>query len=268
MICKTKDQLDLYYEVKGRADAPVTLVFLNGLTQSTLAWSLLLPYFEKAYRVVLLDFIFQGQSAKTGPWRDFDQHAEDVRQVLHQEHIQGAVVIGISYGSLVAQHFALRYPDVTQKLVLISTFAHKTPYYEAIELSWWRALETGGYNLLLDIMLPSVLSEQYFSHPVIPIQAMKDARKELNQNSEAIFQLMRATRERGDFRQQLRQISAPTLILQGEKDLLLPVHLAEEVQRHIRGAKLIVIGHAGHTLNLEHVSEVSGCIAAFLNSAG
>ncbi len=265
MICKTTDDLKLYYEVQGNLQSKETIVFLNGLTQSTIAWFFVTPYFKEKYKIVLLDFIFQGQSDKTGNWRDFDQHAHDVKLVLEQENITKPILIGLSYGSLVAQHAATLFPKLLSKLVLISTFAHKTPYYEAVELSWWRALETGGYNLMLDIMLPSVLSENYFSNPLIPINAMKEARKDLNQSPESIFNLMRATKERKDYRKELEKISIPTLIIQGEKDLLLPVHLANEVHLHIPRSKLIVVKNAGHTLNLEHVPEVCKDILEFLN---
>ncbi len=266
MICKTGDNHQLYYEIHGPAEAKETLVFLNGLTQSTLSWGLLLPYFKDRYKIVLLDFIFQGQSDKQGEWRNFDQHALDVKTVLDQEKISRCTLIGLSYGSLVAQHFAVNSPQYLHKLILISTFAHKTPYYDAMELSWWRALEKGGYNLMLDIMLPSVLSEAYFNNPLIPIATMKEMRKEANQNSEAIFNLMRATKERHDYRQELGKIKASTLIIQGEKDLLLPVHLAEQVQTHIKNSELSVIKNAGHTLNLEHVSEVCTIISRFLEA--
>jgi len=264
MNCKTSDKLDLYYEVQGNTSSSETLVFLNGLTQSTLSWVFVLPYFKATYKIILLDFIFQGQSSKEAAWRDFDQHAFDVKAVLDKERSSKAVLIGISYGSLVAQHFAVLYRSYLDKLILISTFAHKTAYYEAIELGWWRSLETGGYNLMLDIMLPSVLSENYFSNPLIPISVMKDSRKGLNQNTEAIFNLMRATKERKDYRTELEKITAPTLIIQGEKDMLLSVHLAKEVQLHIKNSVLIVIRNAGHTLNLEHVPEVCTEIKTFL----
>lgn len=264
MFCKTNDHLNLYYETTGNLKAKETLVFLNGLTQSTLSWGLMLPYFKDQYKIILLDFIFQGQSDKTGPWRTFTQHAADVKAVLEQEQALPATIIGLSYGSLVAQHIAVLHPSLVKKLVLISTFAHKTPYYEAVELSWWRALEIGGYNLLLDIMLPSVLSEGYFANPLIPIQVMKEMRKDSNQNSEAILNLMRATKERDDYREELRKINTTTLIIQGEKDLLLPVHLANEVHLNIRGSKFIVIKNAGHTLNLEHVPEVCDHLVKFL----
>jgi 3-oxoadipate enol-lactonase len=265
MICKTSDNLNLYYKVEGNLGSKESIVFLNGLTQSTDAWMLMTPYFKEKFKILLVDQIFQGQSDKTGEWRDFDTHAKDLKSVLDQEAIDSINIIGISYGSLVAQHFAVNYPSYVKKLVLVSTFAHKTAYYEAIELSWWRALEMGGYNLMLDIMLPSVLSENYFANPLVSISNLKSGRKDLNLNAEAIFNLMRATKERKDFRKKLKHIQAETLIIQGEKDMLFPVHLAEEVQKNIKHARLEVIKHAGHTLNLEHVSEVSALINQFLN---
>lgn len=265
MICKTHDNLDLYYKVKGNLNAPETIVFLNGLTQSTDSWILMEPFFKENYKIILMDFIFQGQSDKKGDWRDFNKHARDVKALLEHEHIAKAHLIGISYGSLVAQHFAVEYPTYLDKLVLLSTFAHKTPYYEAIELSWWRALEMGGYSLMLDIMLPNVLSESYFSNPLVPIDKLKAARNDLNLNPEAIFKLMRATKERKDFRKQLQKIKADTLVIQGERDNLFPVHLAIEVSENIKNSKLVVIKNAGHTLNLEHVAEVSDHIKGFLN---
>jgi len=265
MIYKTQDGLNLYYEVQGNMASKECIVFLNGLTQSTLAWGLVTPYFKDQYKLLLLDFIFQGQSAKEGEWRSFDQHAKDVKGVLKQEGIEKANLVGLSYGSFVAQHFAVNYPEMLNKLILISTVAHKNPYFEAIELSWENALKFGGYNLLLDIMLPSVLSENYFLNPLIPIETMKEARKDLNQNSGAILKLMKATKERTDYRKALQKVRTPTLIIQGEKDALLPVHMANEVHLNVSGSKFIIVPHAGHTLNLECVPEVSKHMLAFLN---
>lgn len=264
MISKTHDGLNLYYKIQGNLESQETLVFLNGLTQSTDSWILMLPYFTDKYKIILMDFIFQGQSDKTVEWRDFNTHAKDLGSIFEQEKIQQANIVGISYGSMVAQHFAVLYPQYVKKLILVSTFAHKTPYYEAIELGWWRALEMGGYNLMLDIMLPSILSENYFSNPLVSISNLKKGRKDLNLNSDAIFNLMRATKERPDYRKELKKIKAPTLVIQGEKDMLLPVHLAEEVQKNIADSKLIIVKNAGHTLNLEHVEEVSAYINEFL----
>jgi len=266
MLAKTTDKLDIYYEVTGNITSPKTIVFLNGLSQSTIAWVLTTPSFKDEYKIVLLDFIFQGQSAKNSEVRNFDQHAEDVKSVLDQLQIPNAHMIGLSYGSLVAQHFALRYPDLTNKLVLISTFANKTPYFEAIELGWGRAVEMGGYPLLFDIMLPSVLGEEYFKNPIIPIDLMRQMRGEANSDSSALLKLMRATKDRPDYREKLKDIKANTLIIHGEKDLLLLPHMAVAVHQNIPGSILEIIPAVGHTLNLEAVPQSAALIKKFLST--
>jgi 3-oxoadipate enol-lactonase len=264
MFCKTHDNLNLYYEVHGNVSSAKTIVFLNGLSQSTIAWILTLPHF-KDYKIILLDFIFQGQSDKTGESRSFDQHAKDVLAVLDELKLNKVILAGLSYGSLVAQHFAVLFPQRLEKLILLSTFAHKTAYYDAIELAWWRALELGGYPLMLDIMLPSVLSEEYFKNPLIPIDLMKQARQDVNNEKEALFKLMQATKERADYRNELKKITTPAIVIQGEKDLLFPVHMAAEVAKSISGCELKIIPAAGHTLNLEAVPQMSKEIKAFID---
>ncbi len=264
MICKTSDNLNLYFEVQGNENAKETIVFLNGLSQSTIAWVLTTPHFKNDYRIVLIDFIFQGQSDKTGEYRNFDTHARDVISVLDFLKIDKVVIIGLSYGSLVAQNFTVNYGNRVSKLVLISTFALKTPYYEAIELSWWRALEFGGYGLMLDIMLPIVLSEGYFKNPLFPIDLMKQTRQEANEDKNALFKLMQATKERPDYRSELKKITNQTLVIQGEKDTLFPVHMAQEVVDSITNSKLAVIPFAGHTLNLEAIPQMCKLIKEFL----
>lgn len=263
MFCKTEDDKSLYFEVLGNLSAQETLVFLNGLSQSTIAWGFMLPYFEKNYRIVLLDFIFQGQSDKTGEMRDFDQHARDVVSILDSLHIEKVSFIGLSYGSLVAQHFSVNHPERVNKLCLLSTFAHKTPYYEAIELSWRRALDFGGYSLMLDVMLPFVLSNSYFTHPIIPIDMMKAARKDL-MDAASLHKLMDATHARNDYREQLRNIKAPTLIIHGRQDTLFTVDLGKSVADYIPKSEFVVIENAGHTLNLEEVRLVSETILNFI----
>lgn len=266
MFCKTTDNLNIYFEIQGNENAKETIVFLNGLSQSTISWILTTPHFKNDYKIVLIDFIFQGQSDKAQEWRNFDTHARDVISVLDFLKIDKAIIAGLSYGSLVAQNLAVNYGNRISKLILMSTFAVKTPYYEAIELSWWRALEFGGYGLMLDIMLPTVLSEGYFKNPLIPIDLMKQTRQEANEDKQSLFKLMRATKERPDYRTELKKINTPTIVIQGEKDTLFPVHMAKEVAESISHCKLTIIPFAGHTLNLEAIPQMVAAMKDFLKA--
>jgi 3-oxoadipate enol-lactonase len=264
VICSSEDAKSIYFEEVGNLTSDKCLVFLNGLSQTTIAWGFMLPYFEQTHRIIVLDFIFQGQSDKSGDVRDFDQHARDVLAVLNSLSIEKATFIGLSYGSLVAQHLGVNHPQRVDKLCLMSTFAHKTPYYEAVELSWRRALDFGGYGLMLDVMLPFVLGTSYFSHPLIPIDMLKAARKDLV-DATALGKLMDATQERKDYRSNLTKIKAPTLVIHGRQDVLFAVDLGKSVSEHIVKSQFVVIENAGHTLNLEEVKLVSETIINFLN---
>ena len=109
---------NIYYELKGQLNSNNVLVFLNGLTQSTLSWYFMIPSFEKNFKIVLMDFVFQGQSTKDAEWKNFNEHAKDVFELLNYLKINQPIICGISYGSLVAQHFAVNYPNKLNKLIL------------------------------------------------------------------------------------------------------------------------------------------------------
>jgi 3-oxoadipate enol-lactonase len=264
MFYKTADHQDIYYELAGNKNADRFLIFLNGISQSTAVWSLMVPAFREDFQIILCDFIFQGQSSKQADYRDFDQHAKDIYDLTNFLGVKKVNLIGISYGSLVAQHFALNYPELTDKLVLLSTFAHKTPYYNAIEFAWQRTLDSGGYGLLLDVMLPTVLGENYFQNPLIPFDILKSGKQGANENPEALKKLMKATRQRPDYREKLKAIKNPTLVVHGEKDLLLLEHMGRAVADAIEGSRFEVISGAGHTLNLEAVPQTVKLIKDFL----
>jgi pimeloyl-ACP methyl ester carboxylesterase len=264
MYYKTSDNLNLYYEIHGNLKSKKHLIFLNGITQSSIAWNLVLPSFISDYQIIVCDFIFQGKSDKKGDARNFDQHAADIYGLLGFLNISKINLVGLSYGSLVAQHFALNHPEKVKKLFLISSFAHQTPYLEAMSYAWGRALDIGGYSLMFDIMLPVVLSEGYFDNPLISPEALKVARENINTEPAALKKLMQATYERGDYREKLRAIKNPTLVIHGEKDSLLPVHMAKAVADAIEGSKFEIIPNAGHTLNLEAISQTVKLIKEFI----
>jgi 3-oxoadipate enol-lactonase len=264
MYYQLRDRNELYYEVTGPEHASVTLVFLNGLSQSTLAWSAIVPSLSATMRVVVLDLVFQGKSSSASTYRTFDEHAKDVAELIVGLNLTRVVLCGISYGSAVAQHILVQNHDVCIGAVLLSTFAHETPLFTAIGESWKSALLQGGYALMLEVMLPTVLGRTYFEKPLIPIQTLKELRVSANLETTHLLALMRATEERGDYRSQLRSISCPVLVMQGEEDFLIPPNVAREVADHIPGAQFKVVEKAGHTLNLEAIPQTLAAIREFV----
>jgi len=261
---KLHDNVELYYEIHGNATTQKTLVFLNGLSQSTIAWGGYLSTFSD-YRIILLDLVFQGQSGAALKYRTFNEHAGDVISLLDHLGINKVTLVGISYGGAVAQHIMVNYPSRIERAVLMSTFAHKTPHFNAIGNSWVIAVRAGGYGLMLDIMLPVVLGEDYFKNPLIPIDFLKQSRLSANLTIDNLLSLMKATEERADYRSTLQQVKIPTLVIQGEKDVLTTPEIGLEIAKNVPDAKFEVVKGAGHTLNLEAIPQTSALIRNFLN---
>ncbi|MCQ4153497.1 MAG: alpha/beta hydrolase, partial [Archaeoglobi archaeon] len=67
-----------------------------------------------------------------------------------------------------------------------------------------------------------------------------------------------------DLRDAAKRIEKPTLLIVGEKDALLPVEKSKELNKLIRGSKLVVIPEAGHCVQLERPAEVNSEIEKFL----
>lgn len=260
------DGLAMYYEVLGDSENKQPLVFLNGLSQSTQAWAAVAPAFAKDRRVILLDLIFQGQSDRAADFRTYDAHAADVMHLLQTLKLEKPVICGLSYGSAVAQHLLVNYPDAFSGGILLATFAHNPPQFNAIGRSWESALLAGGYPLMLEVMLPVVLGHNYFNNPLIPIETLKENRLGNPPDPASLIHLMRATEIRTDYRSQLGKIKVPVVVAQGEMDVLIPPVVAQEVSRHIPGSEFMVISGVGHTLNLEAIPQINQIIRNFLGA--
>lgn len=258
-----QDGTELYYEVQGNLSAEKSILFLNGLTQSTASWAGITTAFQD-YKIILPDLVFQGQSGASEKFRTFDQHASDIYHLIEHLQLSTIFLAGISYGGVVAQHLLVNYPDRLSGAALISTFAHKTAIFNSIGESWAAALDIGGYPLLLDVMLPYVLSENYFENPIIPINDLKNMRLTNQMHKDNIFKLMQATAESGDYRPELKKINKPVIVIHGEKDQLIPVNVGEEIHKHIAGSQFEIIKNAGHTLNLEGIPQTTKLIRSFL----
>lgn len=264
MFLNTTDNKSLYYEVHGNPSGE-PLVFFNGLSQTTASWGLMLPYFAN-YKVILLDFIFQAKSDKEGPVRDFNQHAGDVLSLFNYLKITKAHIAGISYGSLVAQNFSVNYPDRIDKIILISTFAHKTQHFHAIEDAWLNTLDAGGFSLLVDVMLPTVLSDNFMNNLPFPFSAFKDTRLTSGITKEGLKKLMTATKERTDYREELKKIKAPGLVIYGDRDMLISEEMSRGVADNIAGSNHFILKGVGHTINLESPVKCAEAILGFLKS--
>jgi 3-oxoadipate enol-lactonase len=113
----------LYYELSGKADAPV-IAFLSGLTGDHNNWSLQVAYFAPHYRCLTFDWRDTGQSG-VSPIADYTlaEMADDVAQMIWLLGLGKCHVVGLSMGGAVAQHLGLEFPEQVASLTLACSFA-------------------------------------------------------------------------------------------------------------------------------------------------
>lgn len=259
-----EENLFLEYEFIENKNKP-SLLFLNGLTQSFGIWKNCVIQLEQSYQILLIDLINQGNSGRTNREIDFDEHAETVNSLVKHLGLKDFWIAGISYGSLVAQHFAYRFPENLKGMVLISSFAQKNNYYKAIEVSWKNALEQLGYKFFLQTILPYVLGKTYFEGENFSAEKIISERMLQPIHENSLMLLMRATEKRKDFSDELKTIKQPVMIVHGEEDILFPVEMANYLARVIQNSELTLLPKTGHSINVEQPQLLAKKIHEFIS---
>ncbi|MDP2810598.1 MAG: alpha/beta hydrolase [Rhodocyclaceae bacterium] len=252
-------ELKYYYEIHGEGAETITI--LNGLTMSTVAWAAQVKDFSPHFRVLLLDMRGQGQTDRTDEENyPLSRQADDLARLLDKLGIAKTHLFALSYGGIVAQYFALQYPDRLGRLVLADTLAWSDEVNRALHNAIVMAWEAGGTRLRFRVMLPITFGANFLklAAPVIPV---------LEQAAEALpwpgTKAMMVGVLDHDLRDRLKDIRAETLLIFGEEDRFTPLHQAKLLQEGIPGATLRVIPGVGHAAPLENPPVVDRLALAF-----
>jgi len=258
------DGIDLYHELHGEATAS-PLVFVNGIFQDTTGWSLHVRRFRDRFRCLVYDCRGQGRSARPpGPYR-IERHAADLLGLLDALRIRRPSIVGLSNGGAVAMTFAAAHPDRVRALVLVDTFARADGALRAKLRAWRVALDAGGPALRFDVSVPWNFSAAFLEAHEPELGALRELA--LAWDPDAMRALMAGSAEH-DARDALSRITAPTLVLVGEQDVLAPPWMAREVAGAIQGAQLRQIAGAGHAMPIEKAEEFCTAVRDFLESTG
>ena len=231
---------------------PETLVFIHagGLDQQM--WADQLRYFGKQYRVLAYDMRGHG---KTETVDDRALEIDDLRLVLSEEKVNRVHLIGCSLGAIVAFDFALAYPELVEKLVLVSPGLAglqetNTEFLEQM-MEYVETIQAGDQNAIVDQLLQ--------------LNAIGKGNRELAADIEsyARTQLTDFVR-RGSYRwvpqikepnpyEVLRMGKAdlPTLVLHGTLDFEYIKMNALAFEEYLPNCERQEIPESGHLINLE-----------------
>jgi 3-oxoadipate enol-lactonase len=253
----------IHYETLGDASKP-PLLLVMGLAVSSRAWEKLPTLLAPDFHVIVFDNRGTGRSSRRGFFYRMRDLADDAAAVLDAVGIARADVFGISMGGMIAQELVLRHPSRVRRLVLGATFASYRKGRRAAKRDLLR-LFVGTLLLRREKTLAKLLTSKTW-HAQNREKALRWIREAENTTFRFAFAQSMAI-ARHHTLPRLSQVTAPTLIITGDKDRVVPHANSEVLARSIPGAKLIVLPGAGHVFPLEREKETIAALKAHFSAA-
>jgi pimeloyl-ACP methyl ester carboxylesterase len=262
-----KDGAELAVSVAG---AGPPLLLIPGLGATRVVFDPILPLLTPHLTVAVYDQRGIGASQLTpGPYTT-EQLGDDAAAVIEGLGLERAAVLGASFGGMVAQQLAIRHPTSVNTLVLAATGPGAAHHAREPDPSATAALLGTGARTAEDayrLACTALYSRRFQAeHPEFIEQQVRDrGRRPIAARA---FQAQRAASSGHDVWDKLPSITAPTLVLHGSEDMVMPVANARLLAERIPGARLTVFDGAGHLFFHEEPERTAELVVAFSDDAG
>jgi len=248
----------IYWEESGTG-APVLLIMGLGYTLDM--WHRTRPVIDKHYRTIVFDNRGVGKSGVPAGAYEIAQMAADAASVLDAAGIERARIFGISMGGMIAQEFALEFPERVDRLILGCTACggkESVPASKEVrDVLMARATMTPEQGV--EAMVPHIYDR---STPRARIDEDLAIRMRSYPTAEGYLGQIQGIVAWSCF-DRLGSIRAKTLVIHGETDELVPPENGRIIARAIPGAELLMLEHASHIFTTDQPEKSHAAILEF-----
>ncbi len=256
------DGTRIHYEVTGRPGA-TPILMIQGLGASKNAWNLQRIAMATRFRSISLDNRGAGRSDKPTQPFTLEQMADDAIAVLDAAGVETAHVVGASMGGVISQIIAVKYPHRVRSLTLVCTACRNHPWRQELLQTWARTAEEKGMIEVGKEAAQWVMSPRSFRR-LVPAFTWMGPLAALRPRHSFVSQIQAILDTREDLVDELSSITAPTMVIVGNQDILTPRGDSEEIAERIPNAELVVISGAAHGLMMEHSTTFNKILIEFL----
>ena len=263
------DGLSVHYRDTGVRTDSLPIVLLHGTGASLHTWQGWVDELSKNRRVITLDLPAFGL---TGPNAENDYspaaYVEFTKQFIEAFGIESCVLGGNSLGGGIAWQTAVAHPDLIKKLILVDASGYPNKS-KSVPIAFQLA-KVPVLNKLLSVITPRSVIEKsvrnVYGNPDLVTEELVDRYYDLTLrpgNRKAFVTRM----QRGGYEDQsdkIKTLTQPTLIIWGEKDLLIPVENARKFASELPNNKLVVYPDLGHVPMEENPGETVKAVKEFL----
>jgi pimeloyl-ACP methyl ester carboxylesterase len=259
----------VYVHRKGEGATP--LVLLHGYMMSHWYFQGLYPRLSERRQVIAIDLPGYGESDRPAPSRfayDYPSFAQTVLEVLDKLGVARASLLGHSMGGGVALTLAARWPERVERMVLECPAVYPLPMPVESKLVLNRTFGRFLFNGVTRGELRRQMRKQHFKDPSAVTDALVDhvwARLNRAGGRDAAWHTMQTFAALSDRTADPMRVRAPTLLVWGDEDRMVPFQHARRLARSIPGARLTVVPASGHNVHLERKDEFLRQVAPFLD---
>jgi 3-oxoadipate enol-lactonase len=256
---------ELYFEVHGEGPP---LVLVMGIGYDATLWTLAqVPGLSQMFQVVIFDNRDAGRSSRaTGPYTIADM-ADDVAGLMDALEIERAHLLGLSMGGMIAQEFALRHPDRLHRLVLSGCGAApaRVAFDPIRTWTWVKATDKTG-EVFACQQFTWLFSNAFLRNREAVQQTISLLASNPHSVGAEAYERQAQAYLQYDALDRLSGLTAPTLVIVGEQDLLTPPWVCREVADRIPGSEFEMITGAGssHVVPIERPDEFNDLVTRFL----
>lgn len=262
--------MQVHVRDEGPRDDPQPLVLLHGTSASLHTWEGWVKALKDQHRVITLDMPGFGL---TGPFLTHDYSMQHyvgfLAETLNQLQVQQYALAGNSLGGGIAWHMALAYPDQVKKLILVDATGY-TVKAKSVPIGF-RIAKIPMLNKVMEFTLPRRMVESsvrsVYADPSKVSAELVDRYYDLTLrtgNRRALVERFKQAPSGADS-DAIQNIKAPTLILWGKQDQLIPVENAARFHNDIQGSQIQIFEGLGHVPHEEDPAQTAEAVRSFLN---
>jgi pimeloyl-ACP methyl ester carboxylesterase len=232
-----------HYELLGTGD-PVLLV--PGLGATCSVWEGITSALSQSFSLILLDNRGLGRSIANRAPQSLTDLSVDLVELMDHLQLDRAHVVGLSLGGIIAQQLAIDHPSRVDRLVLISCTNRFGPYLLEVARLLAQTLRHFPPELFRRTVELLGTSPQYFDAHADEIDQKIATECALGIPRAAVARQLRCLGCRDIADGNAYQITAPTLVIAGEQDMLIPACYARQMADQIQGSEFLLVRGCGH----------------------
>jgi len=244
------------------ADTRPAVVLLHAIATSSALWDPQIEVLAERFRVIALDLPGHGRSAVLPFAGSIEDYAVAVLATLDAMGVERFGVVGLSFGSSIAQAMAVMAGERVTSAVLAGGTAYPPPPVQEM----WRSRAGGARRDGMGGQVDDILARWFTPAFLQSAKARVDTIRQLVLATPAEGYALAAEAIAGlDNRAIVSRITCPTLVVAGEHDVAVPIQALETIARAVPNSRLERVD-AGHLMNVEAARQFTNLVGGHLSS--